>query len=118
MVEQLKREQETTSKYRQKYSSQFNDNDLVVCTRYGNPIDPPTLSKRFKEHAKKLGLPVIRFHDLRHTHATLLIQQNVSAKVISERLGYSSIHTTLNQYSHVLPSMQKDVANRLDQLFK
>jgi integrase len=46
------------------------------------------------------------------------IQQNVNAKVISERLGHSSVHITLNQYSHVLLSMQKDVANRLDELFK
>jgi integrase len=118
LIEQLKKEQKKILKYKQKYSSEFNDNDLVICTRYGNPIDPPTLSKRFKEHTKKLGLPIIRFHDLRHTHATMLIQQNVNAKVISERLGHSSIHITLNQYSHVLPSMQKDVADRLDKLFK
>jgi integrase len=81
-------------------------------------VDPPTLSKRFKEYTKKLGLPIIRFRDLHHTHTIMLILQNVNAKVISERLGHSSMHITLNQYSHVLPSMQKDVASKLDNLFE
>ncbi|WP_260870827.1 tyrosine-type recombinase/integrase [Priestia megaterium] len=60
---------------------------------------------------------MIRFHDLRHTHVTMLIQQNVNVKVISERVGHSSIQITLNQYSHVLPSMQQEVADKLNTLF-
>lgn len=64
---------------------------------------------------KKLGLPMIRFHDLRHTHATLLIQQNVNVKLISEWLGHTDIQTTLNTYSHVLPTMQRELADKLDE---
>lgn len=69
-----------------------------------------------KKQVEQIGLPSIRFHDLRHSHATLLIQQNINPKVISERLGHSSIQITLNQYSHVLPSMQQEVANKLDEV--
>lgn len=58
---------------------------------------------------------MIRFHDLRHTHATLLIQQNVNVKLISEWLGHTDIQTTLNTYSHVLPTMQRELADKLDE---
>jgi integrase len=62
-------------------------------------------------------LPVIRFHDLRHTAATLLLLQGVHPKVVSERLGHASIEITLNTYSHVLPTMGKEAAAQLDKLF-
>lgn len=65
-----------------------------------------------------MGLPIIRFHDLRHTHATMLISQNINPKVISERLGHSRIGITLDIYSHVLPSMQQEVADKLDEIIK
>ncbi|GAE36498.1 site-specific integrase [Halalkalibacter akibai] len=118
LISQLKVHRKKLTEERLKNGTPYNDLDLVICTKYGNPIDPPTLSRRFKEQAKVIGLPVIRFHDLRHTHATLLIEQNVNVKIISERLGHSSIQMTLDRYSHVLPSMQQDVAKQLDNLFK
>jgi integrase len=70
--------------------------------------------KVFKPLLKKAGLPDIRFHDLRHTSATLLLSQGVHPKVVQERLGHSQISLTLDTYSHVLPSMQKDAAERLN----
>jgi integrase len=60
------------------------------------------------------GVPHIRFHDLRHTHATMLLEQDVHPKIVSERLGHASVAITLDTYSHVLPSMQRAVAERLD----
>ncbi|PGB20457.1 site-specific integrase [Bacillus toyonensis] len=95
----------------------YNDNDLVICTQDGRPMIPRNLRKEFYHLTEKLGLPKIRFHDLRHTHATLLIQQNVNVKLIAERLGHSDIETTLNTYSHVLPDMQKSVSDKLDKIF-
>ncbi len=62
-------------------------------------------------------LPTIRFHDLRHTAATPLFLQGVHPKVVFERLGHASVDITLNTYSHVLPTMQKDAAEKLDRLF-
>lgn len=94
----------------------YRDNDLVVCTRDGKPMIPRNFRKEFYKVVEKVGLPKIRFHDLRHTHATILIQQNINVKLISERLGHVDIETTLNTYSHVLPDMQKSVSDKLDKI--
>lgn len=71
----------------------------------------------FKPLLKRAGLPNIRFHDLRHTCATLLMMQGVHPKVVSERLGHSKVAITMDVYSHVLPTTQKDAASRFDQMF-
>ncbi|WP_260632323.1 tyrosine-type recombinase/integrase [Bacillus bingmayongensis] len=63
-------------------------------------------------------MPRISFHDLKHTHATMLIQQNVNIKLISERLGHSQIQTTLNIYAHAVPELQRSVAEKLDEVFE
>ena len=70
----------------------------------------------FKPLLKKAGLPDIRFHDLRHTSATLLLSAGVHPKVVQERLGHSQISITLDTYSHVLPTMQKEAASKLDEV--
>ena len=61
-------------------------------------------------------LPDIRFHDLRHTAATLMLQQGTHPKIVQERLGHSDISLTLNTYSHVLPSMQEEAAEKMDEI--
>ncbi|MCM3675019.1 site-specific integrase [Peribacillus simplex] len=96
--------------------SNYRDLDLIICTKSGNPMIPRNFRKEFYNLTEKIGLPKIRFHDLRHTHATILIQQNVNVKLISERLGHADIETTLNTYSHVLPDMQKSVSDKLDKI--
>ncbi|HEX4716416.1 MAG TPA: tyrosine-type recombinase/integrase, partial [Ktedonobacteraceae bacterium] len=63
------------------------------------------------------GLPEVRFHDLRHSAATLLLAAGVNPKVVQELLGHSSISVTLGMYGHVLPNMQQDVKNRMDDMF-
>ncbi|WP_139905657.1 tyrosine-type recombinase/integrase [Clostridium thermarum] len=83
----------------------------------GRLYDPQYIAKKFPKILKKYDVPMIRFHDLRHTHATLLLLHNVPAKVVSERLGHSSVNITLDIYSHVLPSMQKAAAEKLNGLF-
>ncbi|MMZ56363.1 site-specific tyrosine recombinase XerC [compost metagenome] len=67
----------------------------------------------FQKQTKRAGLPVIRFHDLRHTHATILLRLGENPKLVSERLGHASVTITLDTYSHVLPDMQKDLAKNL-----
>ena len=62
------------------------------------------------------GLPDVRFHDLRHTAATLMLQNGIHPKVVQERLGHSDISMTLNTYSHVMPGMQEEAAGKLDEL--
>ncbi|WP_412674547.1 tyrosine-type recombinase/integrase [Aneurinibacillus thermoaerophilus] len=73
---------------------------------------------RSKKHAQDVELPVIRFHDLRHTHATILLQLSENPKVVSERLGHVNITITLDTYSHILPDMQKNLAQNFDVAMK
>ena len=89
--------------------------DLHVCTWYDlQPIRPGFVSSKFRKLLAESKMPQIRFHDLRHTHATLLLQAGVHPKVVQERLGHSKITITLDTYSHVLPSMQKEAAQLLN----
>ncbi|MEN6326044.1 MAG: tyrosine-type recombinase/integrase [Syntrophomonas sp.] len=91
----------------------YEDNDLVFCLENGKPLDPTNLTKRFKALAIKNGHPDMRFHDLRHTCATLLINAGVDAKKVQNILGHESITTTLDVYGHVLPNMQRDAIDQL-----
>lgn len=78
------------------------------------PLRPNTVSRAWETTCRKAGVKAIRFHDARHTHASLLLKQNVPLKVISERLGHSTIAVTADIYSHVLPGMQESAAARFD----
>ncbi len=89
---------------------------LIFTTSSGKPVNPRFLVKAFKVAIAKAGLPDIRFHDLRHTSATLLLSANVHPKIVQERLGHSSIVLTMDTYSHVIPSMQDEAADKLDKL--
>lgn len=77
-----------------------------------------TVPDSFYQLLKDAGLPPMRFHDLRHSAATILFVAGVNPKVIQELLGHSKISITLEVYSHVLPSMQQEVASKMDDLFK
>ena len=95
--------------------SLWQENGLVFASETGAPLDRRDLtSRRFKPLLKRAGLTHFRFHDLRHTCATLLLTQNVNPKVVSEMLGHSSIAITLDTYSHVLPNMQDSAAHALE----
>jgi integrase len=87
------------------------DSGLVFVREDGSPMHPQSLSGAFTRHARDAGLSPIRFHDLRHTYATLALQGGVHPKVVSERLGHSSIAITLDTYSHVTPSLQAEAAD-------
>jgi integrase len=90
------------------------ESDYVFLSRAGGPIDPSDLDRVFKRHLRAAGLPEIRFHDLRRTHATLLIAAGVHPKAIQARLGYASITTTLNTYGHLMPSAFQGIGEQLD----
>ena len=92
--------------------------DLVFGDVYGSPLSPSTVSHAFQDICRKADIYGIRFHDLRHTHATLLMKQGTNPKVIQERLGHSSISVTLDVYSHVVPGMQELAAMQLDEALK
>jgi len=89
--------------------------DLVFCYPDGTPLPPNSVTKAFHRLAKSVGISGVRLHDLRHTHATLMLRQGVHPKVVSERLGHSSVAITLDTYSHVLPGIQAAAAKRFDE---
>jgi integrase len=88
---------------------------LAIARGDGEPYTPNTVTQKFALAAKRVtGIPPVRFHDLRHSHATQLLLAGVHPKVCQERLGHASISTTLDLYSHVTATMQEDAADRLD----
>lgn len=94
----------------------YQDNGLVFTNTLGAPIHPTNLRKVWLQIIDRTGLGRLRFHDLRHAHASLLLQQGIHPKIVSERLGHSTVGITLDIYSHVVPSLQVEAANRLDEL--
>lgn len=94
----------------------YSDDDLVFATAIGTPYNPSNVRRIWLTINRQAGLKM-RFHDLRHAHATLMLQQGTHPKIVSERLGHSTIAITLDTYSHVLPSLQREAADKLDRLF-
>lgn len=91
-------------------TGQRDDDGFVFARPDGSPVHPDLISQTFQRFMDQSELPRIRLHDLRHTHATILLQQNVHPKVVSERLGHSSIAFTMTVYQHVMPGMQAEAA--------
>ena len=91
--------------------------NLVFCSELGTPLRVPNLTYRyFRPLLEKAELPQIRLYDLRHSQATILLIANENPKVVSERLGHSTVRLTLDTYSHVLPTMQERATEKLEQL--
>ncbi|MDP9223390.1 MAG: site-specific integrase, partial [Actinomycetota bacterium] len=90
--------------------------DLVFTNTLGGPVNAGEMLRAFYVLLNRASLPRVRFHDLRHTAATLLLSQGVHAKIVAERLGHSTPMLTLTVYSHVTPTMQRAAADELDAL--
>ena len=86
------------------------DSGLVFTAENGEPLDPESVSRYWRQAVKRSMLPQIRLHDLRHTHATLALQAGIHPKVVSERLGHATVSITLDTYSHAIPAMQEEAA--------
>jgi integrase len=115
LIDILKKHRTRQGMDRWKFKEDYASLDLVVAQEDGNPVPPQRLSDRFRAFISHVDVPKVRFHDLRHSHATHAMRQRVPAKVISERLGHSSVAITLDLYSHVLEGMQEDGAMRVDE---
>jgi integrase len=90
------------------------DSGLVFTTGLGGPLDPNNVYDSFVESCRRVGVPVIRLHDGRHTAATLALQAGAHPKLVQEMLGHASIEMTLDTYSHVVPGMHREVADRIE----
>jgi integrase len=117
-VEALRHQRRQQAAERLRLGPAWDEQDLVFANEIGRPIEQGNLLRRsFWPLLSTAALPRIRFHDLRHTAATLLLSQGVHPKVVSELLGHSSIGLTLDIYSHVLPDMQQHAVTAMDRLF-
>jgi len=94
--------------------SLWEEGDLLFSTALGRPLDARNVVRQFKRHLQRAGLPDIRFHDLRHSCATLLLAQGVPARAVMDTLGHSQISLTLGTYSHVTAELQGQVADTMD----
>lgn len=98
------------------YGELWTNSNRLFVQADGKPMHPNTISKWFVKFVEKIGLPVINFHGLRHTNATLLISQNIDIAVVAARLGHAQITTTLNFYVHPVISHNKVAGNVLENL--
>lgn len=94
------------------------DSDLVCLSPKGGLWWPDSFSAMFRRQLELHGLPHMRFHDLRHSHASELLRHGVHPKVVSERLGHATVSFTLDTYSHLLPSLQEEAASKLDEAMR
>jgi integrase len=117
-IRSLKEHRRQQDEVRAKVGAAWQEHDYVFCTPVGTHLTPGHNGLvQLKGLLEKAGLPDIRFHDLRHSTATLLLSEGVHPKVVQEILGHSEISMTMDTYSHVLPTMQKDAMSKLDNLF-
>ena len=104
---------------RTRFAGLYEDHGLIFTTQRGTAVNPENLVKRsFKPLLQKAGLPEIRFHDLRHTCATLLLGSGVHPKLVQELLGHATIAMTLDTYNHFLPSIGDQTARAMEETLK
>ena len=118
VAEELKRHQLRQAEEQLRLGVRQNEDGFVYAREDGQPLQPRSISQAWRGKLATLKLPRIRFHDLRHAHATHLLGSGVHPKIASERLGHSKVGITLDLYSHVLPGMQEDAAARVDEAFQ
>ena len=115
VVDALERIRAEQAAARRRLGDEWRDQwGLVLTEDDGEPLDPMGVTREFRQLVRRLDVPVIRLHDLRHTHASLLLEQGVAPKVVSERLGHTTIAMTMDIYAHILPAMDQDAAARLE----
>jgi integrase len=117
VIDVLKQHRAYQLEARLKAGVAWQDKDLVFCNTHGGYLSPDYLLEVFQKLLEDAGLPYIRFHDLRHSAATILLSMGVHPKVVQELLGHSKVGITLDIYSHVLPSMQRIAMDGMDELF-
>jgi integrase len=114
LVTELRRHRMQQAEWLLKLGVRLTDDRYIVTREDGEPMWPGSLGRAFRKFMRRHGLPQIRLHDLRHSHATHLLAAGVHPKIAQERLGHSNIGITLDLYSHVLPGMQQDAVAKVD----
>lgn len=115
VVDALKLHQEQQGLCKMAFGAAYQDNGLVFPNEDGTIWRPDSFTSAFVLVSRRAGLSGIRFHDLRHSHASQLLRQGVHPKIVQERLGHSGMAITMDIYSHLLPGMQEEAAHKIDQ---
>lgn len=118
ILQSLRTHKERQEGEREAAGKRWHDSDLVFCRPDGYPLSGSVVTHRFQELLDQADLPRRRFHDLRHSCATLLLAQGVSPRVVMDVLGHSQISLTMNTYAHVLPELRRDAADRMSDLLQ
>ena len=116
-VDALRAHRKRQAEERLLFGAAYQDEDLVFAGIAGEPIHPTWFVDQFRQIVKHAGVPVIRWHDLRHTFATIALSQGVHPRVVQERLGHSDVSVTLGTYSHVSPDLHEQAAGLVASLF-
>jgi integrase len=117
-IEELRRHKARQAEELLRLGVRQTDDMHVVAQADGQPLKPNSLTHEFVRFIAGTHLPQVRFHDLRHSHATHLLASGAHPKVAQERLGHATVAITLDLYSHVLPGMQADAASRVDEALR
>ena len=117
-ISTLSRHRNNWLRQRERLDGEWAGTNAVFASEAGTPLDPTNVNHRFARTVKAAGLRRVRVHDLRHTAATLALQQGVNPKVVQEMLGHSSIMLTLGTYSHVVQPIRREAAERMNALFE
>ena len=115
-VQVLKEHREAVLTERLLLGLKLKDTDLVFSKYDGSQLRPDTISRAWSSLAKRCCIAAHRLHDARHTHASLMLKQGIHPRIVQERLGHSTISTTLDIYSHVAPGLQEAAARRFDDI--
>jgi integrase len=118
VLKSLEKQRRRQARAKSAAGSRWVEDGLVFTSTIGTPLEPRNVTREFHDLLERAGLPHVRFHDLRHTAATLLLAQGVDPRTIMETLGHSQISLTMDTYSHVLPRLQREAANRMDSVLK
>jgi integrase len=118
IIKVLKKQRYHQNLEKLKYGGVYQDHNMVFAQETGDYICMPGVNCLFLRYIRQTELPRIRFHDLRHTHATILLQMGVNPKIVADRLGHTSVKITLDTYSHVLPSMQQDLSDKFSKAMR
>lgn len=116
LMAKLKHHQVRCAERRLAMGRDYTVSDYIIVHPDGKPVYPEYLTQMLTKLQNKAGLPKCRFHDLRHLCASIMLRQGVDVKVAQERLGHKDITTTMNIYSHVMPSSAKEAADKIGAL--
>jgi len=116
VVKELRAHRSRQAQERLRAGASYEDRDLIFCDGMGRPLDPRRLTRHFERTLKRADLPKMTFHDLRHTFATLALEEGVPIKAVQETLGHHTAEFTMNVYSHVTERMRRIVSEKMEKI--